>query len=63
MNNLEYLEKVNKKDDGYDFDHENLEYRQAKALEIIAEQIINLDNTLACVVEALENIETTLKQR
>jgi len=61
MDNLEYLKKMK------NFNTNNLnvnaQCRTAKALEIIAEQIINLDNTLACLVSSLENIEVTIKQR
>jgi len=42
MSNKEYLEKVKKVDEDYDFDHDNLEYRQAKATEIIARELINI---------------------
>ena len=72
MENLEYLEGVKAADDLW---HESrgisyreitkekyYEYRKMKALEIIAKQIINLDNTIACVVATLENIETALKR-
>jgi len=68
MDNLEYL-KMCKKDETLDptvyketGEHE-IYFRQAKALEIIAEQIIKLDATLACVITALENIETVIRQR
>ena len=72
MENLEYLKGVKASDDvwhtnkniGYrEITREKYyEYRKVKALEIIAEQIINLDNTLAVVVNTLENIETAIKQ-
>ena len=57
MENLEYLEKVKKENVDYKVfkevgEHE-IEYRKMKALEIIAEQIINLDNTLAFAVTTL----------
>ena len=72
MNNLDYLENRKDEDDGRRKDEDPLsisvseweiEYRRTKALEIIAEQIISLDNTLACVVTTLENIETALNRR
>jgi len=40
-----------------------LTFRKMKALKIIAEQIIKLDDTLGCVVTTLENIETAIRQR
>jgi len=40
-----------------------LTFRQVKALEIIAEEIINLLSTLRSTVTALENIETAIKQK
>lgn len=68
MPNLEYLEKVKKFDEANDTYHklgteEFITYRKIKALEIIAEQIINLDNTLACINTTLENIENIINQR
>ena len=44
MDNKKYLEKVKKADKDYDFDHDNLEYRQAKATEIIAEELCKFNN-------------------
>ena len=79
MDNLEWLKALKKADTGFQsileqaegersYDSKVLQdwkmnYRKTKALEIIAEQIINLDNTLACMIPCLENIETTLKNR
>ena len=74
MDNLEYLENIKKADEKHHNDNDigieeivvdvyYEEYRKIKALEIIAEQIINLDNTLACVITTLENIDTTLNRR
>ena len=64
MTNLEYLKKVKKDDDGLsEIETSKYEFRKTKALEIIAEQIIHLDDTLAYVLSALENIETTLNRR
>jgi len=64
MENLEYLKKAKKDDDGLsETETSKYEFRKTKALEIIAEQIISLDNTLAIVVTTLENIETAIKQR
>jgi len=40
-----------------------LTFRKIKALEIIAEEIINLLSTLRSTVTTLENIETAIKQR
>ena len=73
MDNLEYLKGVKASDEIWHINknisyqeitrEKYYEYRKVKALEIIAEQIINLDNTLAVVVITLENIETAIKQR
>jgi len=73
MENLEYLKGVKAEDEIWHINknisyqeitrEKYYEYRKVKALEIIAEQIINLDNTLAVVVTTLENIETAVKQR
>ena len=71
MTNLEYLKKCRDKDGDIDYRRPNLyeeigfherQFRKMRALEIIAEQIINLDNTLTCVVTCLENVETAIKQ-
>lgn len=66
MTNLEYLEKVKLAKgpwlEQFTRNRDLDAYRQAKALEIIAEQIINLDNTLAVVVASLENIENVIRQ-
>jgi len=65
--NSEYLEKIKDENVDYkvlkEFGEHEIEYRKMRALEIIAEQIINLDNTLACLNTTLENIETAFKQR
>jgi len=61
MDNLVYLKEM--KNFNTNTLNVNAQCRTAKALEIIAEQIINLDNTLACLVSSLENIEVTIKQR
>jgi len=64
MTNLEWLNKLKRDDDGYsDIETSKLEFRTAKALEIIAEEIINLDSTLRSTVTTLENIDTTLNRR
>ena len=68
MNNLEYLEKCKTSNirkfvlsnGNY---KEHLEGRKVLSLEIIAEQLIHLDNTLEAVVTTLENIETSLNRR
>ena len=59
MTNLEYLEKA--KDGKLEWDlirqvceHE-IEYRKMKALEIIAEELINNNSTLRTLVTTLEN--------
>lgn len=57
MTNLEWLENV--KENNIDFDtiqEYDLKYRKMKALEIIAEELINLNTTL-------ENIETMINNR
>jgi len=73
MENLEYLKGVKAEDEIWHINknisyqeitrEKYYEYRKVKALEIIAEQIISLDNTLAIVITTLENIETAVKQR
>ena len=68
MTNLEYLEKMKKEDEGELRKHCTLEeyhlkFRKMKALEIIAEEIINLNSTLRSTVTTLENIDTTLNRR
>ena len=68
MTNLEYLEKL-KKDNFREFVteqgnyREHIEGRKVIALEIIAEQLIHLDNGLDAVITTLENIDTTLNRR
>ena len=62
MDNKEYLEKVKKVDEDYDFDHDNLEYRKVKAMEIIAEGLILKNENSDFILTALENIETTLRR-
>ena len=68
MTNLEYLEKAKRIDDDRsknlnEFPERvsewEIEYRKMKALEIIAEEIITLSDT----VTTLENIETAIRQR
>jgi hypothetical protein len=39
------------------------DYRQTKALEIIAEELIKLNENSEYVITTLENIETTMKAR
>lgn len=39
-----------------------MNFRRVRTLEIIAEGIINLDNTLACINTTLENIETAINR-
>ena len=68
MENLEWLEKVDKFDFNNDMYNklgaeEFLQYRKIKALEIIAEELINNNNTLRTLVTTLENIETAIIQR
>jgi len=67
MENLEYLKKVKEENVEYktykEVGEHEIEYRKMKALEIMAEQIINLDNTLAVLGTTLENIETILERR
>ncbi len=51
MTNLEYLEKVKKEDAEFDADNRNrgmseIEFRKAKALEIIAENSIEIKEEL-----------------
>ena len=73
MDNLKYLEEIKKADedyrklhniklDGFVIDKEGDSYRQAKALEIIAEELINNNSTLRTLVTTLENIETAIRQ-
>ena len=68
MENLEWLEKVDKFDFNNDMYNklgaeEFLQYRKIKALEIIAEELINNNSTLRTLVTTLENIETAIIQR
>ena len=79
MENIEWLEKVRKADGDVDeaikeakcgllVDEKAigkviLEYRKIKALEIIAEELINNNSTLRTLVTTLENIETAIIQR
>ena len=57
MTNLEWLKKLQKDDDGLsDIETSKYEFRQAKALEIIAEELIDL-------VNVLENIDNNLDRR
>ena len=73
MDNLKYLKGINKEDktikdiialcDGnIKIDDFGYVYRQVKALEIIAEELINNNSTLRTLVTALENINTTLNR-
>ena len=79
MSNLEWLEKVREADGNVDeaikeakcgllVDEKAigkiiLEFRKIKALEIIAEELINNNSTLRTLVTTLENIETAIIQR
>lgn len=68
MTNLGHLEKVKKFDEDSDIYHklgadEFLEYRKVKAFEIIAEELINLNNNSGSIITALENVETILNRR
>jgi len=78
MDNLEYLKNRKKERDIFDetwnkytkqYDSDSslekmrVEIRKVYALEIIAEQMIHLDNTLDAVITTLENIETFIRQR
>ena len=70
MDNLEWLKNVKNIDEqiredplyekGNDIKNE---YRKVKALEIIAEQTIRLDNGLDAIITTLEKIETALNRR
>ena len=63
MTNLEWLNKLKRDDDGYsDIETSKYEFRTAKALEIIAEELINNNSTLRTLVTTLENIETAIKR-
>ena len=65
MTNLEYLENVKKEYEDYRINEidEIFEYRQTKALEIIAEEKVKANDILRDIVTTLENIETAIKQR
>ena len=65
MTNLEYLEKVKKEYEDYRINEidEIFEYRQTKALEIIAEEKVKANDILRDIVTTLENIETAIKQK
>ena len=69
MTNLEWLKKMKNSDETNGnvlYQEEGsplIKVRTMKAIEIIAEQTIHLDDTLAYVLSALENIETTLNRR
>jgi len=69
MTNLEWLEQVKELNKYNDDKHKdflyivNDTYRQTRSLEIIAEELISLSNTLGNVVTVLENIETNLDRR
>ena len=60
MGNLEYLEMIKKDSCREQLNGRDLEARKVQALEIIAEEIINLNSTLRSTVTTLENIETAL---
>jgi len=69
MNNLDYLKNRKEIDDGKKRDKDPLsiqvseweiEYRKMKALEIIAEELINLNSTLRSITITLEYIETAI---
>ena len=64
MTNLEWLNKLKRDDDGYsEIETSKYEFRQAKALEIIAEELINNNSTLRTLITTLEDIETAIRQR
>ena len=79
MDNLEWLKSLKKEDTGFQsilkqaeeersYDPKVLQdwkisYRKVRALEIIAEELINLNNNSGSITTALENIETTINQR
>jgi len=66
MDNSEYLERL-KKDNFKEFvikeAKADLESRKLIALEIIAEELINVNSNLCNLVTTLEDIETAIKQR
>lgn len=76
-NNEKYLEECKITRDSYMDNAENsidggnsveyedmkIEIKKAHALEIIAEELIKHNKTFACVVAALENIDTALMSR
>jgi len=66
MENKEYLEKI-KTDDEFlsmsDLREKDIEYRKVKATEIIAEELIKVNETKDFILTTLENIETTMKAR
>jgi|AntAceMinimDraft_18_1070375.scaffolds.fasta_scaffold357061_3 hypothetical protein len=66
MDNKEYLEKI-KTDDEFlsmsDLREKDIEYRKVKATEIIAEELIKVNETKDFILTTLENIETTMKAR
>ena len=74
MTSKEYLEGIKKADNKWFNDNKmtfddlvldvtNNDCRKMRALEIIAEEIINLNSTLRSTVTTLENIDTTLNRR
>ncbi|MDP2362747.1 MAG: hypothetical protein Q8M94_03145 [Ignavibacteria bacterium] len=65
LDNRKYLDDERKKDKDplyRQISEWEIEYRKVKALEIIAEELINNNSTLRTLVTTLENIETTIKQ-
>ena len=77
MTSKEYMGKIKKAEekwlddkvirnlssDNPNWDIEGMEYRKIKALEIIAEELIKLNENSEYVITTLENIETTMKAR
>ena len=73
MTNPEYLAGIKQADDIWhksqkisfvEITNEDFyEYRIMKALEIIAEELININSNFCNLVTILENIETAIKQR
>jgi len=46
-----------------DLREKDIEYRKVKATEIIAEELIKVNETKDFILTTLENIETTMKAR
>ena len=57
MTNLEWLEKVKRSDGVFKLESNDMQRRQVKALEIIAEETIN---TKIDILEELKNIKVEL---